>query len=95
MYPTLTDASLGRLAKLGGDPFELEVLYAVASQPVVLLEYSARSGWVGGSLINIWFGQENRIDIYQPSNVAGPSQPRAVLRGSSPRNRFHNVPGHA
>ena len=47
MYPTLTDASLGRLAKLGGDPFELEVLYAVASQPVVLLEYSARSGWVG------------------------------------------------
>ena len=31
MYPTLTDASLGRLAKLGGDPFELEVLYAVAS----------------------------------------------------------------
>ena len=51
MYPTLTDASLGRLAKLGGDPFELEVLYAVASlsQSCGWNTQRGVGGW-GGSL---------------------------------------------
>ena len=51
MYPTLTDASLGRLAKLVGDPFELEVLYAVASLSQSCCWNTQRGvgGW-GGSL---------------------------------------------
>ena len=51
MYPTLTDASLCRLAKLGGDPFELEVLYAVASLSQSCCWNTQRGvgGW-GGSL---------------------------------------------
>ena len=53
MYPTLTDASLCRLAKLGGDPFELEVLYAVASLSQSCCWNTQRGvgGW-GGSLNN-------------------------------------------
>ena len=52
MYPTLTDASLGRLAKLGGDPLELEVLYAVAllSQAAGILS----AEWVGGAVLLSW-----------------------------------------
>ena len=51
MYPTLTDASLGRLAKLGGDPFQLELLYAVASLSQSCCWNTQRGvgGW-GGSL---------------------------------------------
>ena len=51
MYPTLTDASLCRLTKLGGAPFELQVLYAVASRSQSCCWNTQRGvgGW-GGSL---------------------------------------------